>query len=209
LPGYSLIIGCRLASMATGARISNCTRMSQEAGIRSMRTTYHHGNLRSVCIELGTDLIRRQGLDSFSMRALARSAGVSPTAIYCHFKSRAALFKAVAVQEAEHLHQRLRKNAEDSGYALAALEQLLCEYACQSPHLFNLVFCHRHDDPAELVLQITKMQTLVSTASVTGEPAKLQKMGEAAVVPGWSVMLGMATSYAAGHRAFASGHHAS
>ena len=52
--------------------------------------TYHHGNLKEELIENGLKYIDKYGTETFSMRKLADSIGVSPAAPYAHFKNREA-----------------------------------------------------------------------------------------------------------------------
>ena len=57
---------------------------------------YHHGDLERALVSAATDLVVDQGVDGCSLRAVARSVGVSPSAAYRHFSDRAALLAAVA-----------------------------------------------------------------------------------------------------------------
>lgn len=57
---------------------------------------YHHGNLRRALLDATVELIRAKGVESLSLRAIARRAGVSHMAPYHHFADRAALVAAVA-----------------------------------------------------------------------------------------------------------------
>jgi len=47
------------------------------------RSTYHHGDLRAALVAAGLAML--EAGEPFSLRALARQAGVSPTAPYRHF----------------------------------------------------------------------------------------------------------------------------
>lgn len=57
---------------------------------------YHHGNLRKALLSHALDLVREEGVEALSLRAVARAAGVSQTAPYRHFANRQALVEAVA-----------------------------------------------------------------------------------------------------------------
>ena len=46
---------------------------------------YHHGDLPATLMDLALVHIAREGTEKLSLRALAREAGVSPTAPYKHF----------------------------------------------------------------------------------------------------------------------------
>jgi AcrR family transcriptional regulator len=60
------------------------------------RTTYHHGDLRTVILTEAARLIAQRGADAVSLRELAREAGVSHAAPAHHFTDRRGLFTALA-----------------------------------------------------------------------------------------------------------------
>ena len=49
---------------------------------------YHHGNLRQALVEATLKLIAAQGPQGFTLTDAARSAGVTPAAVYRHFAGR-------------------------------------------------------------------------------------------------------------------------
>ncbi|MFJ6537861.1 TetR/AcrR family transcriptional regulator [Paenarthrobacter sp. NPDC091711] len=57
---------------------------------------YHHGDLRAALLAAAIESL--EAGEPFSMRAVARRAGVSPTAPYRHFADREALDSAVAIE---------------------------------------------------------------------------------------------------------------
>lgn len=61
-------------------------------------TSYHHGHLPETLMNLAVQQIEAQGTEKLSMRALARSAGVSPTAPYSHFPTKTCLLAAIATR---------------------------------------------------------------------------------------------------------------
>jgi AcrR family transcriptional regulator len=60
------------------------------------RASYHHGNLRSALIAATLKAIAEDGPDGFTLRDVARRAGVSPAAPYRHFADKDELLAAVA-----------------------------------------------------------------------------------------------------------------
>lgn len=60
--------------------------------------SYHHGDLRKTLLDAAVRHIDAQGTEGLSLRALAREAGVSPTAPYRHFENRTALLAAIATE---------------------------------------------------------------------------------------------------------------
>ena len=67
------------------------------------KTTYHHGNLRAALIAAALKEIAREGPDQFSLREVARRAGVSAPAVYRHFESKEDLLAAVAADCSERI----------------------------------------------------------------------------------------------------------
>jgi AcrR family transcriptional regulator len=60
------------------------------------KKAYHHGNLRAALVAAALKEIAKSGPESFSLREVARRAGVSAPAVYRHFKDKDALLAAVA-----------------------------------------------------------------------------------------------------------------
>jgi AcrR family transcriptional regulator len=71
------------------------------------KTTYHHGNLKAALVTAALRELAREGLEGFSLRGVARRAGVSAPAVYRHFEDKDALLAAVAAESAERLAQAL------------------------------------------------------------------------------------------------------
>jgi AcrR family transcriptional regulator len=67
------------------------------------RATYHHGNLRAALIKATLRAIAEDGPEGFTLRDVARRAGVSPAAPYRHFQDKDELLAAVAGECAERL----------------------------------------------------------------------------------------------------------
>jgi len=72
-----------------------CTLASKRA--------YHHGNLRPALVAAALREIAHEGRDGFSLRGVARRAGVSAAAVYRHFVDKEDLLVAVAGECAERL----------------------------------------------------------------------------------------------------------
>ena len=64
---------------------------------------YHHGNLREALVKATLRAIAEDGPDGFTLRDVARRAGVSPAAPYRHFQDKDELLAAVAGECAERL----------------------------------------------------------------------------------------------------------
>ncbi|MEM9106962.1 MAG: TetR-like C-terminal domain-containing protein [Pseudomonadota bacterium] len=62
------------------------------------RDTYHHGNLPEALVKEGSKLLAEKGGDGFSMREVARRAGVAVAAPSHHFGSAKGLLTAIAAE---------------------------------------------------------------------------------------------------------------
>lgn len=84
---------------------------------------YHHGNLRQALIEATLKLIEAQGPQGFTLSDAAKSAGVTPAAVYRHFAGRDDLIAEVA-RQGFAIFADLLDHAYDGGRpsALAAFE---------------------------------------------------------------------------------------
>jgi AcrR family transcriptional regulator len=64
---------------------------------------YHHGSLRPALIKAGLRAVAEDGPEGFSLRGVAKRAGVTPPAVYRHFADKDALLAAIAVECGERL----------------------------------------------------------------------------------------------------------
>lgn len=115
---------------------------------------YHHGDLRAALIEGALGLIREVGAEGFTLREVARRAGVSHTAPYRHFRDKEDLTAAIAQEGFELLAEAMRAAGESKGNAIARLLQgghAYVELALRRPEHFRVMFAtdldaKRHPD---------------------------------------------------------------
>ncbi|MFN0248606.1 MAG: TetR/AcrR family transcriptional regulator [Kofleriaceae bacterium] len=69
----------------------------------STKAAYHHGNLKAALIAAGLKEITQHGIEGFSLRGVARRAGVSAPAVYRHFADKDDLVAAMAMEAWERL----------------------------------------------------------------------------------------------------------
>ena len=69
---------------------------------------YHHGHLREALLDAAAELIGAAG-EEFTLREVARRAGVSHNAPYRHFRDKEDLLEAVAAQGFERLTASMRQ----------------------------------------------------------------------------------------------------
>ncbi len=67
------------------------------------KAAYHHGNLKHALIAAALKEIAAEGPEQFSLRGVARRAGVSAPAVYRHFASKDDLLAAVAAECSERI----------------------------------------------------------------------------------------------------------
>ncbi|NOE26142.1 TetR/AcrR family transcriptional regulator [Ruegeria sp. HKCCD6157] len=84
---------------------------------------YHHGNLKQALIEAALSLIEDKGPTGFTLSEAAKTAGVTPAAVYRHFQGREDLI-AEAARQGFEMFADLMQYAYDEGQpsALAAFE---------------------------------------------------------------------------------------
>lgn len=105
------------------------------------RDNYHHGDLKTALVEASESIIRADGVEGFTLRKAAKSAGVSPGAPSHHFNGTKGLLTAVAIRVFKNLGTEL--NALPlSGIAAQDLRTQALGYvtfAARNPGLFRLI----------------------------------------------------------------------
>lgn len=71
------------------------------------RTPYHHGDLPTALRAAAVEVIAEKGVGNFSLREVARRAGVSHAAPAHHFGDTAGLLTSLAVEGFETLHREV------------------------------------------------------------------------------------------------------
>jgi AcrR family transcriptional regulator len=74
---------------------------------------YHHGNLKPALLRAAVALIAEVGPAAFTLREVARRAGISHNAPYRHFREKDELLAAVAAEGFERLADALEADAVD------------------------------------------------------------------------------------------------
>ena len=101
-------------------------------------------NLRADLVRAATELlVAPQGLAAPSLRAIARECGVSPSAVYLHFDSQAALISAVVDAQYDELAAALAKADRPRSVPLARLQALARAYVTwgmEHPGAYQLLF---------------------------------------------------------------------
>jgi AcrR family transcriptional regulator len=104
---------------------------------------YHHGKLREALLEAAIRLIAEVGPTAFTLREVARRAGVSHNAPYRHFRDRDDLMAAVAAQGFRELTRVMMEAAAPKSDALDRLKRAGLGYvtfALHRPEHFTVMF---------------------------------------------------------------------
>lgn len=157
------------------------------------KRNYHHGDLRAALTTSAMGMLERG--ESFSIRALAREAGVSPTAPYRHFPDREALESALAAQGLRDLEADLTR---DRGLpttvdGLADLGVAYVEFALRRPALFRLMFGNECDHESEERVQAAAAVHELLAGAITAVFPESDPIDLA--LGGWGLVHGLASLY--------------
>jgi AcrR family transcriptional regulator len=104
---------------------------------------YHHANLRQTLLDAAVTLIGEVGPRAFTLREVARRAGVSHNAPYRHFESKDVLLAEVAAEGFDRLTASMQKSMARGRSPLERLELCGCGYvafALRWPQHFLVMF---------------------------------------------------------------------
>ncbi|MDP2226636.1 MAG: TetR/AcrR family transcriptional regulator [Moraxellaceae bacterium] len=106
------------------------------------KSSYHHGDLRQQLVEAAILMVREKGLEQLSLRRLAEQLGVSPAALYHHFRDKQALLCAMGEEGIRRFDAQLLGDG-NKGNPAAELERfvrLYVGFAVANPELYELMF---------------------------------------------------------------------
>jgi AcrR family transcriptional regulator len=164
------------------------------------RVTYHHGDLRQTLVSAALNALERQGLEQISLRALARSVGVSPRAPYRHFATKEQLFAAVAAEgfrmSAAFTATRLAAAGDPMARLRVAVEAYVL-FATEHPAAFRVMYAPYaavEESAPELVRARSQghaeMMRLIAAAQASGRVRAGDPMQIGLTL--WSTMHGLA-----------------
>jgi AcrR family transcriptional regulator len=107
------------------------------------RKNYHHGDLRAALVQAGLGLLEERQSDDIGLREVARTVGVSATAVYRHFPDKAALLRALAAEGLTRLAKAQQIGFDEAGGGKAgfiATGRAYVRFALDNPALFRLIF---------------------------------------------------------------------
>lgn len=108
------------------------------------KRSYHHGDLRAALLRAGEEELAQSGVESFSLRQVAKRAGVSHAAPAHHFTDARGLLTALAAEGFRRfLAAQSAREAEagpDPKSQLLAAGLGYIDFATERPALFRLMF---------------------------------------------------------------------
>ena len=160
---------------------------------------YHHGDLYETLVKAGTELLREEGLEHFTLRECARRAGVSHAAPKNHFASVEDLLCEIAARGFDHFVAELNAAADrdpthSADGRLIAMGRAYVAFARVNPAIYLLMFRHAraftksvHQQAAS---QAAWVQLETGVAAVIG-PERDDVLSRAAHV--WALVHGIAS----------------
>jgi AcrR family transcriptional regulator len=117
--------------------------MTAVTALSQKKFRYHHGDLRSALIEAALEILRTDGVESLSLRTLAKMTSVTQAAPYSHFRNKDDLLAAVAETGFQRLALQMAEDATGLSGVQPRIEKLMQSYmrfACENKPLFQLMF---------------------------------------------------------------------
>lgn len=113
-----------------------------------MSKNYHHGALAEAMVDQALTEVRVRGADQVSLRGIAQSLDVSPSAAYNHFADKDDLLRAVGACGLAALDERMSRvfaahsgdNAKAAKARFSGLGRAYLAFAIDETHLFQLTF---------------------------------------------------------------------
>ncbi|GJE14423.1 MULTISPECIES: TetR/AcrR family transcriptional regulator [Methylobacterium] len=176
------------------------------------RRNYHHGNLKEALIEAARRFIAERGIGGFTLVDAARLVGVTPAALYRHFRGREALLEELAGRGFAELAARLARALTSRGTPLERFTRMgetYLAFAEEEPAYYAAIFETRGGQGA------ASDEAGLASASPAARPSPFDLLVEAlqatftdgfgGVAPRfialevWALAHGLATLSAAGH----------
>jgi AcrR family transcriptional regulator len=156
-------------------------------------------DLRERLVGASLDLIAEEGIEGFSMREVARRAGVSHQAPYHYFTDREAILAEIVREGFIKLRDDMLvaiDSIAEPGQRLTAIGKAYIRFALNNPAHFKLMFRSelvepdRHDDAKACAL--SAFDVLVSTVDDFSKHGRAWA-DESLVIASWSMVHGLAT----------------
>jgi AcrR family transcriptional regulator len=178
---------------------------------RTAERRYHHGGLREALLLAAEQELSEKGIEGFTLRGVAKRAGVSHAAPAHHFRDTNDLLTALATVAARRFHETMKehqaKAAKDARSQFIASGEGYVAFALENPTLFELMFGSRRPDfEAEDFRRQAgdSFGILVSgVAALRGSNPLDTNTGRTDILAAWSIVHGLAKLMIANRLAFA------
>ena len=173
---------------------------------RSDERPYHHGDLRRAIVKAALEILRETQSLEFSLRELARRAGVSHNAPYKHFADKRELLAAVSAAGFETLTKRMAHEMarlSDPREQLFAMLRAYIDHGVDNPALYSLMFGGYlggpdRSRPAIELAEAEKTKALLAGVIVAGglgraisETSRNERKIAGAILACWSLVHGL------------------
>lgn len=115
--------------------------MSRQQG--TPKDSYHHGDLRREFLQAAMAMVEQDGIETLSLRKLAERVGVSPPALYHHFRDKQALLCAIGEEAIDLFSGQMQQGLAEVEGLEARFERFVTVYvrfALGRPELYELLF---------------------------------------------------------------------
>ena len=167
---------------------------------RQQRDAYHHGDLKRALTDAALGLVKEKGPRGFTLREVARRAGVSAAAPYRHFSDKAQLLAAAATLGFVQLHETLDAAvADDADLTRQVLDmgRAYVRWAVTHPDYYQVMFGAELDKVGnpELLSAGERAFDDLLDAITRCQEAKLLPAGDPRTFAGptWSLLHGIAS----------------
>ena len=168
----------------------------------SANRAYHHGDLRDALVKAGMGLLEQRTSQQLSLREVARTVGVSATAVYRHFPDKEALMRAMAGRGFAMLGEMQAGAAAglDQPDAFIAAGVAYVRFALRNPAVFRVMFsCPPPRDlfseaPDEQAAPLQILRGNVAALVAPGEEQiAVHEARKIASISAWALVHGLAT----------------
>jgi len=167
---------------------------------------YHHGDLRRTIVNAALEILRETQSVEFSLRELARRAGVSHNAPYKHFADKRELLAAVSAAGFETLTKRMAREMarlQNPRQRLFAMLRAYVDHGVENPALYSLMFGGylsgpHYSRPAIELAEAEKTKALIAEAIIAGalgaaipQTERNERKIAGAILACWSLVHGL------------------
>ena len=164
--------------------------------VQKKARSYHHGDLKAAMITAALQLVRKKGPRGFTLNEASRTAGVSVSAPYNHFKDKEALLIEIVLQGNRTLETELRAAAETVGpprEKLLAVYLAYVSFAERHPDLFAVMFQSGIDKTRYPEVQASSAKAFEVAALLTLHIEPSQTSAQHLALAIWTMAHGFAT----------------